>query len=71
MVLSSYEFRDVLTDFFKNNGPDLAALRSMRRSRPGRRLKQLEKLETKQKEERQRRIRERQKEFFREVEIHK
>ncbi|BBN10806.1 hypothetical protein Mp_5g06580 [Marchantia polymorpha subsp. ruderalis] len=63
--------RDVLTDFFKNNGPDLAALRSMRRSRPGRRLKQLEKLETKQKEERQRRIRERQKEFFREVEIHK
>ncbi|KAG6545775.1 hypothetical protein Mapa_012736 [Marchantia paleacea] len=63
--------RDVLTDFFKNNGPDLATLRCMRRSRPGRRLKQLEKLEMKQKEERQRRIRERQKEFFREVEIHK
>ncbi|KAL2642565.1 hypothetical protein R1flu_010152 [Riccia fluitans] len=61
--------REVLTDFFKNNGPDLAAMRSIRKSRPGRRLKQLEKLETKQKEERQRRIRERQKEFFREVEI--
>ncbi|CAM6103240.1 unnamed protein product [Calypogeia fissa] len=63
--------RDVLHDFFKHNGPELEILRSMKRSRPGRRLKQLEKLEMKQKEERQRRVRERQKEFFREVEIHK
>ncbi|CAM6088580.1 unnamed protein product [Calypogeia fissa] len=63
--------RDVLHDFFKHIGPELEILRSMKRSRPGRRLKQLEKLEMKQKEERQRRVRERQKEFFREVEIHK
>ncbi|KAL3679447.1 hypothetical protein R1sor_022403 [Riccia sorocarpa] len=63
--------RGVLTDFFRSDGPDLVTLRSMRRTRPGRRLKQLEKLETKQKEERLRRIRERQKEFFRDVEIHK
>lgn len=34
-------------------------------------MKQLEKFEQKMKEERQKRIRERQNEFFREVEIHK
>ncbi|OIW18459.1 hypothetical protein TanjilG_13211 [Lupinus angustifolius] len=39
--------------------------------RHGRRVKQLEKYEQKMKEERQKRIRERQKEFFSEIEVHK
>jgi hypothetical protein len=43
----------------------------MKKNRAGKRLRQLEKLEGKQKEERQRRSRERQREFFKEVEVHK
>ncbi|KAJ7527479.1 hypothetical protein O6H91_16G056700 [Diphasiastrum complanatum] len=63
--------RDVLHDFFKPITPDMAFLRTMKKNRPGRRLKQLERLEQKQKEERLRRVRERQKEFLREVEVYK
>ncbi|RCU31818.1 hypothetical protein DVA81_19770 [Acinetobacter baumannii] len=46
-------------------------LKSIKKHRHGRRMKQLERLEQKMKEERQKRIRERQKEFFSEIEAHK
>ena len=46
-------------------------LKSCKKHRHGRRIKQLEKYEQKMKEERQKRIRERQKEFFSEIEVHK
>jgi len=46
-------------------------LKSIKKHKHGRRTKQLEKLEQKMKEERQKRIRERQKEFFGEIEVHK
>jgi hypothetical protein len=60
-----------LHDFFKPILQDMATLRGMKRTRAGRRAKQLERLEQKQKEERQRRNREKQKDFCREVELHK
>lgn len=63
--------RDFLHDFFKPITPDIDNLRTMKKNKPGRRMKQLERLELKMKEERQRRIRERQKEFFSELETHK
>eukprot|EP00250_Pteridium_aquilinum_P011659 c20221_g1_i2 orf=502-7569(-) len=63
--------RDFLHDFFKPITADMDMLRSMKKVRPGRRMKQLERLELRQKEERFRRTRDRQKEFFREVETHK
>lgn len=63
--------RDFLHDFFKPITPDIDNLRAMKKNKPGRRMKQLERLELKMKEERQRRIRERQKEFFSELETHK
>ncbi|CAK9259395.1 unnamed protein product [Sphagnum jensenii] len=63
--------RDFLHDFFKPFVPTAATLRTMKKNRAGKRLRQLEKLEGKQKEERQRRSRERQREFFKEVEVHK
>ena len=46
-------------------------LKSTKKNRIGRRSKQVEKFEQKMKEERQKRIRERQKEFFSEIEVHK
>ncbi len=63
--------RDFLHDFFKPFVPTAATLRTMKKNRAGKRLRQLEKLEGKQKEERQRRSRERQREFFKDVEVHK
>lgn len=46
-------------------------LKSIKKHRIGRRSKQLERYEQKMKEERQKRIRERQKDFFGELESHK
>ena len=46
-------------------------LKSVKKHRHGRRVKQLERYEQKMREERQKRIRERQKEFFSEIEVHK
>ncbi|KAI5070128.1 hypothetical protein GOP47_0014471 [Adiantum capillus-veneris] len=63
--------RDFLHDFFKPITADMDMLRSMKKVRPGRRMKQLERLELRQKEERWRRSRDRQKEFFRELETHR
>ncbi|RVX22189.1 Chromatin structure-remodeling complex protein SYD [Vitis vinifera] len=63
--------RDFLNDFFKPIAIELDRLKSFKKHRHGRRIKQLEKFEQKMKEERQKRIRERQKEFFSEIEVHK
>ncbi|KAJ4823533.1 hypothetical protein Tsubulata_048213, partial [Turnera subulata] len=62
---------DFLNDFFKPIANDMDRLKSYKKHKHGRRLKQLEKYEQKMKEERQKRIRERQKEFFAEIEVHK
>ncbi|KAI4345492.1 hypothetical protein L6164_012612 [Bauhinia variegata] len=62
---------DFLNDFFKPIMPEMEHLKSIKKHRHGRRIKQLEKFEQKMKEERQKRIRERQKEFFSEIEVHK
>ncbi|MED6205469.1 hypothetical protein PIB30_018071 [Stylosanthes scabra] len=62
---------DFLNDFFKPIVTELEHLKSIKKHRHGRRVKQLEKYEQKMKEERQKRIRERQKEFFGEIEVHK
>ncbi|KAK8511250.1 hypothetical protein V6N12_033528 [Hibiscus sabdariffa] len=62
---------DFLKDFFKPITSDMERLKSYKKHRHGRRIKQLEKYEQKMKEERQKRIRERQKEFFSEIEVHK
>ncbi|XP_077230318.1 chromatin structure-remodeling complex protein SYD-like isoform X2 [Tasmannia lanceolata] len=62
---------DFLHDFFKPITSDMERLKSIKKYRHGRRMKQLEKYEQKMKEERQKRIRERQKEFFSEIEAHK
>nr|XP_025611537.1 chromatin structure-remodeling complex protein SYD isoform X5 [Arachis hypogaea] len=60
-----------LNDFFKPIAIELEYLKSFKKHRHGRRVKQLERYEQKMKEERQKRIRERQKEFFGEIEVHK
>ncbi|KAJ4968716.1 hypothetical protein NE237_015417 [Protea cynaroides] len=62
---------DFLHDFFKPITSDIERLRAFKKYKHGRRVKQLEKFEQKMKEERQKRIRERQKEFFTEIEVHK
>ncbi|XP_071909795.1 uncharacterized protein [Coffea arabica] len=62
---------DILNDFFKPIAPEMDRLKSIKKHRIGRRSKQLERYEQKMKEERQKRIRERQKEFFSEVEVHR
>ncbi|KAG9444458.1 hypothetical protein H6P81_015798 [Aristolochia fimbriata] len=62
---------DFLHDFFKPVTSDMDRLKSIKKHRHGRRMKQLERFEQKMKEERFKRIRERQKEFFSEVEAHK
>jgi len=58
-------------DFFKPNTVNLERIKSLKKHRHGRRAKQLEKIEQKMKEERQKRIRERQKEFFADIEAHR
>ncbi|XP_062108563.1 chromatin structure-remodeling complex protein SYD [Humulus lupulus] len=62
---------DFLNDFFKPINTEMDRLKSFKKHKHGRRVKQLEKFEQKMKEERQKRIRERQKEFFGEIEVHK
>ncbi|RZB54805.1 Chromatin structure-remodeling complex protein SYD isoform D [Glycine soja] len=62
---------DFLNDFFKPIATEMEHLKSIKKHRHGRRVKQLERFEQKMKEERQKRIRERQKEFFSEIEVHK
>ncbi|CAL5198820.1 unnamed protein product [Lathyrus oleraceus] len=62
---------DFLNDFSKPITNEMEHLKSIKKHRHGRRVKQLEKYEQKMKEERQKRIRERQKEFFSEIEVHK
>ncbi|EEF45471.1 chromatin structure-remodeling complex protein SYD [Ricinus communis] len=62
---------DFLNDFFKPITSDMDRLKSFKKHKHGRRIKQLEKFELKMKDERQKRIRERQKEFFAEIEVHK
>lgn len=58
-------------DFFKPNTTDLERIKAVKKHRHGRRVKQLEKIEQKMKEERQKRIRERQREFFADIEAHR
>lgn len=62
---------EILNDFFKPISTDMERLKSVKKNRIGRRSKQVERYEQRQKEERQKRIRERQKEFFSEIELHK
>nr|CAB3467703.1 unnamed protein product [Digitaria exilis] len=62
---------EFLMDFFKPSTTDLERIKAVKKHRHGRRVKQLEKIEQKMKEERQKRIRERQKEFFADVEAHR
>ncbi|GAB2266211.1 hypothetical protein Dimus_001232 [Dionaea muscipula] len=62
---------DIMNDFFKVIKPEMDYLKGVKKHRIGRRLKQVEKYEQRMKEERQKRIRERQKEFFSEIEVHK
>ncbi|KAL6631335.1 hypothetical protein ACP70R_028185 [Stipagrostis hirtigluma subsp. patula] len=62
---------EFLLDFFKPNTADLERIKAVKKHRHGRRVKQLEKIEQKMKEERQKRIRERQKEFFADIEAHR
>ncbi len=62
---------DFLNDFFKPITTEMDRFKSFKKHKHGRRIKQIEKFEQKMKEERQKRIRERQKEFFSEIEVHK
>ncbi|KAL9259463.1 Chromatin structure-remodeling complex protein SYD-like protein, partial [Drosera capensis] len=62
---------NLMNDFFKVIKPEIDYLKGIKKHRIGRRLKQVEKYEQRMKEERQKRIRERQKEFFSELELHK
>lgn len=76
LAVEQYSFsfygRDFVNDFFKPiNTPEVDQLRIVKKHRHGRRIKQLERFEQKMREERQKRIRERQKEFFGEIEVHK
>ncbi|XAR60396.1 DNA helicase [Bertholletia excelsa] len=61
----------ILNDFFRPIVSEIDRLKSVKKHRIGRRSKQIERFEQKMKEERQKRIRERQKEFFSEIEVHK
>ncbi|GMH18794.1 hypothetical protein Nepgr_020635 [Nepenthes gracilis] len=63
--------REILNDFFKVITPEMDHLRGVKKHRVGRRLKQVERYEQRMKEERQKRNREKQKEFFSEIELHK
>ena len=62
---------EFLNDFFKPIYVEVDRLKAFKKHKHGRRVRQLEKFEQKMKEERQKRIRERQKEFFSEIEVHK
>ncbi|KQK18704.1 chromatin structure-remodeling complex protein SYD isoform X2 [Brachypodium distachyon] len=62
---------DFMSEFFKPSTADLERVKAVKKHRHGRRVKQLEKIEQKMKEERQKRIRERQKEFFADIEAHR
>lgn len=62
---------DILNEFFRPTSTEMDRLKSIKKHRIGRRSKQLERYEQKMKEERQKRIRERQKDFFGELELHK
>ncbi|TVU11814.1 hypothetical protein EJB05_45419 [Eragrostis curvula] len=62
---------EFLLDFFKPNTTEVERIKAVKKHRHGRRVKQLEKIEQKMKEERQKRIRERQKEFFADIEAHR
>ncbi|ONK66213.1 uncharacterized protein A4U43_C06F5400 [Asparagus officinalis] len=62
---------DFLNDFFKPITSNMERLKSIKKHKHGRRTKQLERFEQKMKEERQKRIRERQKEFFGEIDVHR
>ncbi|XP_074271286.1 chromatin structure-remodeling complex protein SYD-like [Silene latifolia] len=62
---------NIMNDFFKPVQSEMDQLKSIKKHRIGRRMKHVEKYEQKMKEERQKRIRERQKEFFSEIEVHR
>ncbi|CAI9761373.1 unnamed protein product [Fraxinus pennsylvanica] len=62
---------DILNDFLKPIASEMDRLKSIKKHRIGRRSKQLERYEQKMKEERQKRTRERQKDFFSEIEVHR
>ncbi|XP_047321944.1 chromatin structure-remodeling complex protein SYD [Impatiens glandulifera] len=62
---------DILSDYFRPIATEMDRLKSIKKNRLGRRPKQIERFEQKMKEERQRRTRDRQKEFFSEIEVHK
>lgn len=71
IVLLTCLSSEFVYNFFKPIATDVEHLKSYKKHKHGRRIKQLEKYEQKMKEERQRRIRERQKEFFGGLEVHK
>lgn len=62
---------DFVNDFFKPVMAEMDHLRLFKKHKHGRRARQIERYEQKMKEERQKRIRERQKEFFGDLEVHK
>ncbi|CAN6478154.1 unnamed protein product [Victoria cruziana] len=62
---------EFLHDHFKPLMSELDRLKAIKKHRHGRRVKQLERYELKMREERQKRLRERQKEFFSDLEAHK
>ncbi|KAF3796911.1 hypothetical protein EJ110_NYTH00823 [Nymphaea thermarum] len=62
---------EFLHDHFKPIMSDMDRLKTIKKHRHGRRVKQLERYELKMREERQKRLRERQKEFFGDLEAHK
>ncbi|XP_056173698.1 LOW QUALITY PROTEIN: chromatin structure-remodeling complex protein SYD [Syzygium oleosum] len=62
---------DFVNDFFKPVVAEMDYLRLFKKPKHGRRTRQIERYEQKMKEERQKRIRERQKEFFNDLEVHK
>ncbi|XP_048132070.1 chromatin structure-remodeling complex protein SYD isoform X3 [Rhodamnia argentea] len=62
---------DFMNDFFKPVVAEMDHLRLFKKHKHGRRTRQIERYEQKMKEERQKRIRERQKEFFGDLEVHK
>ncbi|EPS67486.1 hypothetical protein M569_07287, partial [Genlisea aurea] len=62
---------DIMKDYFKSIASEMDKLKSIKKHRIGRRSKQIERYEQKMKEERQKRIREGQKEFFIEIEVHR
>ncbi|CAA0833462.1 Chromatin structure-remodeling complex protein SYD, partial [Striga hermonthica] len=62
---------DILNDFCKPIATEMDRLKSIKKHRIGRRSKQIERYEQRMKEERLKRIREKQKDFFSELEVHR